>query len=74
MFKHKQGVFKTNPDNQPRVFANTINLNKKRSSFGKSIFTMCNYRKNDKCPPWTIQASKYYTIETKKQFFMIMQL
>ncbi len=61
--------FKTNPDNQPRVFANTINLNKKRSSFGKSIFTMCNYRKNDKCPPWTAQSSKMLHDRKKKTIF-----
>ena len=61
--------FKTNPDNQPRVFANTINLNNKRSSFGKSIFTMCNYRKNDKCPPWTVQSSKMLHDRKKKTIF-----
>jgi LPS-assembly protein len=50
--------FKINEKNNPRVFANTMQLNKNGSSFNKSIFTLCGYRKNDKCPPWTIQASK----------------
>ena len=35
-----------------------INLNDQSSAFKKSIFTLCNYRKGDKCPPWTIQASQ----------------
>ena len=63
------GDFKTNPNNQPRIFANTINLNKNRSSFSKSIFTMCNYRKNDKCPPWTVQSSKMLHDRKKKTIF-----
>lgn len=50
--------FKINKKNQPRVFANTINFKDEKTSFGKSIFTLCNYRKNDKCPPWTMQSSK----------------
>ena len=38
--------------------ANTVKINKENTKFNKSIFTLCNYRKNDKCPPWTIQASE----------------
>ncbi len=53
-----QEDFKVNKDNKPRIFANMINLNKQSSSFKKSIFTLCNYRSGDKCPPWTIQASE----------------
>ena len=53
-----QEDFKVNQDNKPRIFANMINLNDQTSTFKKSIFTLCNYRKEDKCPPWTIQASE----------------
>ena len=49
---------KINDDNKPRIFANTIKLDKEKSSFTKSIFTVCAYRKNDKCPPWTLQAEE----------------
>ena len=50
--------FKPNIKNKPRVFSNSIRINKDKSLFNKSIFTLCDYRENDKCPPWTIQASK----------------
>ena len=50
--------FKINQNNKPRVFANTVNFKKQKISFEKNIFTLCNYRKDDKCPPWTIQSSK----------------
>ena len=40
-----------------------------RNSFKKSIFTLCNYRKNDKCPPWTIQASKMLHDNKKKTIY-----
>ena len=26
------------------------------SNFTKSVFTLCDYRKDDKCPPWSLQA------------------
>ena len=50
--------FKANNKNKPRVFANTIKIDDKQSEFTKSVFTLCDYRKNDKCPPWSLQASK----------------
>ena len=58
--------FKINKKNKPRVFANSIKINKNESMFGKSIFTICDYRKKDKCPPWTIQASKMLHDSKKK--------
>ena len=30
---------------------------------------MCNYRKNDKCPPWTVQSSKMLHDRKKKTIF-----
>ena len=50
--------FKINDANKPRVFANTLKISKTKSLFNKSVFTLCDYRENDKCPPWTIQAQK----------------
>ena len=49
--------FKTNKKNDPRIFANSIKINNQNSSFNKSIFTLCEFSKDEKCPPWTIQAS-----------------
>ena len=60
---------KVDPNNKPRVFANTIKLSTKKSLFNKSIFTICNYRDNDKCPPWTIQASKMLHDNIKKTIY-----
>ena len=37
--------------NKPRVFANTLIIKDQKSKFDKSIFTLCDYRENDKCPP-----------------------
>ena len=61
--------FKINKKNKPRVFANAIKINKNESMFGKSIFTICDYRKEDKCPPWTIQASKMLHDSKKKTIY-----
>ena len=51
-----QKSLKINKGNKPRVFANTVKIDEKKTEFTKSIFTLCDYRKNDKCPPWTLQA------------------
>ena len=60
---------KSNTNNKPRIFANTVSINKKNTSFGKSIFTLCDYRENDKCPPWTIQSSKMLHDSQKKTIY-----
>jgi LPS-assembly protein len=44
--------------NKPRIFSNTINIKQNQTSFTKSTFTSCDYRKNDKCPPWELSANK----------------
>lgn len=61
--------FKIDKRNKPRVFANTLKMNKKNSEFNKSIFTLCAYRENDKCPPWSIQATKMLHDSEKKTIY-----
>ena len=61
--------FKIKKENKPRIFANTINLSEKLSSFSKSKFTLCDYRENDKCPPWTIQATEMLHDNKKKTVY-----
>ena len=61
--------FKINEKNKPRVFANTVKIDDKGNEFTKSIFTLCDYRKNDKCPPWSIQASKMQHNKTAKTIY-----
>ncbi len=61
--------FKIDKRNKPRVFANTLKTSKKNTEFNKSIFTLCDYRKNDKCPPWSIQATKMLHDNQKKTIY-----
>ena len=64
--------FKISPKNKPRIFSNSLNLKKNETTFIKNKFTLCDFRENDKCPPWTIQSSKMLHDNKKKLFFMIM--
>ena len=61
--------FKIHSDNKPRVFANTLKIDNQKTAFDKSIFTFCDYRENDKCPPWTIQSSKMVHDNKKKTIY-----
>ena len=51
------------------MFANTINVKGDQTTFTKSNFTMCNYRKNDRCPPWELKAGKMTHDKIKKTMF-----
>ena len=61
--------FKMNEKNKPRIFSNTIKLEDNKSQFNKSVFTLCDYRENDKCPPWTLQAKEMLHDRSKKTIF-----
>ena len=61
--------FKVKEKNKPRVFSNTLQLNDNKKTFGKSIFTLCDFREKDKCPPWTIQATKMLHDSKKKTIY-----
>ena len=61
--------FQVNKENKPRIFSNSLVMNKQETVFNKSIFTLCNYRKNDKCPPWSIQASEMLHDSKKKTIY-----
>ena len=61
--------FKINKKNKPRVFSNSLKSNSQQSTFIKSIFTLCDYRDNDKCPPWSIQSSKMLHDNKKKTIY-----
>ena len=64
-----QDSFKINKKNKPRVFANTMNFKEDQSKFSKSVFTICDYRKNDKCPPWLLQANNMTHDKKKKTIY-----
>ena len=61
--------FKVDKRNKPRVFSNTVNIHDEGTNFTKSIFTLCDYRKNDKCPPWSLQAKKMFHDKKKKTIY-----
>ena len=64
-----QKGFKINDGNKPRVFSNTVKINKLEKKFTKSVFTLCDYRENDKCPPWSLQASQMTHDKKKKTIY-----
>tara|TARA_E500000178_G_C17036259_1_gene763521 strand:- start:2679 stop:5078 length:2400 start_codon:yes stop_codon:yes gene_type:complete len=61
--------FKINKKNDPRIFSNTTKITKAKSSFSKSIFTLCQYRENDSCPPWAIKSKKMIHDNLKKTIY-----
>ena len=61
--------FKIQKGNKPRVFANAVKLDSKQSEFTKSIFTICDYRENDECPPWSLQAKKMRHDKVEKTIY-----
>ena len=64
-----QADFKIDKKNKPRIFSNLSRISEEKSEFQKSIFTICDHRKNDKCPPWSIQSSKMLHDNKKKTIY-----
>ncbi len=60
----KKDIF-GNKDNDPRFKGRSSLFEDGVTTINKGIFTSC--KKNDKCPPWTIQADKIVYDENKKQ-------
>ena len=61
--------FKIDKRNKPRIFANTVKIDEFKSQYTKSVFTLCDYRKKDKCPPWSLQAKKMSHDKKKKTIY-----
>ena len=65
-----QKSFKLSEKNKPRIFSNAIKIeNNGKSVFQKSNFTLCDYRENDKCPPWEIRSTKMMHDNKKKTIY-----
>ena len=64
--------FKIKRKNKPRIFSNTVAISKEYSSFEKSVFTLCDYRENDKCPPGLYNPQKCYMTIKKRQYITTM--
>ena len=56
-----------NKNNDPRFKGVSSSSNNNITTIEKGIFTSC--KKNDKCPPWTIQADKVTYDKNKKQIY-----
>ena len=65
-----QNSLKVNDKNKPRIFANSFQINNNKNTFNKSIFTLCDYRDGDKCPPWSIQSTKMLHDNKKKTIYL----
>ena len=63
------GSFKYDPQNEPRFFANSADINENETIFNKAVFTVCKNRDENKCPPWTIRAEKIKHNSAKKTIF-----
>ena len=61
--------FKFNKENKPRIFANTAQLKESGTSFQKTAFTFCNYRDENKCPPWEFIAREMNHDTEKKTIY-----
>ncbi len=61
--------FKTDEKNEPRFFANSAFIDDEGTTFEKGIFTSCQNRKGEKCPPWSIQAKKIKHNKAKKTVY-----
>ena len=60
----KKDIFGNN-DNDPRFKGLSSSSDNGITTINKGVFTSC--KKNDDCPPWTIQADKIIYDENKKQ-------
>ena len=61
--------FKADPRNNPRIFANSVAINKNSTNVQKGVITFCQFREGDKCPPWELQAQKIRHNNTKKTIY-----
>jgi LPS-assembly protein len=53
-----------NSNNNPRLKGNSVEIGNNKTIISKGIFTTC--KKNNKCPPWTLQSEKIIHNKTKK--------
>ena len=68
-FLDQKNVGAPNSKNEPRFFANTVDLSEDISVFEKGIFTYCKNKKDEKCPPWVLQSKKIKHDLAKKTIY-----
>jgi len=67
VFLNQEGI-KNKNSNDPRFFANSVDIKDNISVFQKGVFTYCS-REKDKCPPWMLQSQKIEHDSTKKTIY-----
>ena len=65
---------KSDPENNPRLFANSLAISEDVTSVQKGVFTFCKFRENDKCPPWELRAKKIHHNSSQKKLFIMIVL
>ena len=55
--------------NNPRIFANSVSIDEDNSIVQKGVFTYCQFRENEKCPPWELRAKKIKHNSSKKTVY-----
>lgn len=60
---------KSDPKNNPRLFANSIAISENVTSVQKGVFTFCEFREDEKCPPWELRARKISHNNSKKTVY-----
>ena len=67
-----QKDLKINESNEPRFFANTMVLTKEKSEINKGVFTYCENKGEDKCPPWILKSKKIeHNVAEKTIYFFL---
>ena len=67
-FLNQPGI-SPDPSNEPRFFANTMSLSENTSTLEKGVFTMCEDKGNDSCPPWSLQSKRIKHDLAKKTIY-----
>ena len=60
---------KADERNNPRIFANSVSIDEGVTSVQKGVFTYCQFRENNKCPPWELRAKKIKHSSSKKTVY-----
>ena len=55
--------------NNPRIYANSVSIDEDNSIVQKGVFTYCQFRENEKCPPWELRAKKIKHDSSKKTVY-----
>tara|TARA_B100001057_G_scaffold493107_2_gene586922 strand:- start:180 stop:2516 length:2337 start_codon:yes stop_codon:yes gene_type:complete len=55
--------------NNPRIFANSVSIDKDNTTVQKGVFTYCQFKENEKCPPWELRARKIKHNSSKKTVY-----